>query len=95
MAMMAVGIARPVLIRVARIDHPLAIFRKVLVVALVAIRVCRRWCVRITTVVVIVPLPTPPRLVLVATVMILVLVATAIIPMIPTIRGGSHWKRQA
>jgi hypothetical protein len=96
--MMAVGIARPVKIRVAWINHPLTILRQVLVVALVAIGVGRRRCVRITTVVVFVPVPTPPRLVLVATLIILALVATVMIPMFPMIliiRGGSHWKRQA
>ena len=96
--MMAVGIARPVKIRVARINHPLTVLRDVLIVALVAIGVGRRRCVGITAVVVFVPVPTPPRLVLMATLIILALVATVMIPMVPmilVIRGGSHWKRQA
>ena len=83
--MMAIGIARPVKVRIARINHPLTVLRKVLVSALVAIGVCRRRCVRITTIVVMVALPTP-RLVLVTTVMI---------SMAPIIGGGSHRQRHA
>jgi len=93
-AMMALRIARPVQIWVARINHPLTVLRKILLLLPVAI-VCWRGCVRISTVVVLVPLPTP-RLVLMVAVMIrtprLVLVAAVVILII---RGGSHWKRQA
>jgi hypothetical protein len=85
MTMMAIGIARPVKVRIAGINHPLTVLRKVLVSALIAIGVCGRRSVGITTVVVMVVLPTP-RLILVATIMISV---------IPLIRGGAYRQSHA